>query len=246
MTAWGEDPEPMRSVPASSFRTRSPACASPSSSTANAPMQSSRTGRPFSMCFFAFMASFAVVPPATTTTRRNEPARMCEAACSRPCTGPAQKERTSLPVAPERPHSSPIAFAKLPPPLWLMSPQASSEVSMTYWMEAGSMPVRAMRLRSVYTAVAFELRFSSIACAPRFASVGCADLTQPTVLPSCTRGSAPAAISAPTAAASGAFLNRDRSAPVIAGSAPSSFTASSRKPSSSCTRSKVSAYFSRA
>ncbi len=131
MTAWGEDPDPMRSIPASSFRTRRPAAASPSRSTANAPRQSSSTGSPFSRCFFAFMASLARAPPATTTTRRNVPARMWDAACRRPCIGPAQNERVSLPVAPARPHSSPIALAKLPPPRWFASPQASSDVSMT-------------------------------------------------------------------------------------------------------------------
>ncbi|MEI3423626.1 MAG: hypothetical protein V8Q85_00640 [Christensenellales bacterium] len=45
--------------------------------------------------------------------------------------GPAQKPRVSHPVALFRPAISAAAFAKLPPPRWFISPQASSQQSIT-------------------------------------------------------------------------------------------------------------------
>ena len=93
--------------------------------------QSSRIGMPFSTWLLPFIPSLAVQPPAVTTTFLNVPALTSEAAFSSACAGPAQNPLVSDPVAFTRPAISAAALAKLPPPLWFMSPQASSAQSIT-------------------------------------------------------------------------------------------------------------------
>ncbi len=79
---------------------------------------SSMTGKPFDRAPSNFMPSLPIDPPATTTTRSSMPASIRAAATTRACTGAAQNDFTSMPLAFGRPQCSAIAFATLPPPRW--------------------------------------------------------------------------------------------------------------------------------
>ena len=131
ITACGEDP-----VPTSCFPTRSVRIigCTPSFSemiTANPPRTSSNTGRPFLTWSLAFIPSLALAPPATTRTFLYTPAFTKADAFIKACVGAAQNPLRSEPVALVNPTTSAIAFAKFPPPRWLISPHASSEHSTT-------------------------------------------------------------------------------------------------------------------
>ena len=56
------------------------------------------------------------------------------------CVGAAQNPLASDPDALTSPATYAAAFAKLPPPLWFMSPHASSAQSITYSTSAFSIP----------------------------------------------------------------------------------------------------------
>ncbi len=62
------------------------------------------------------------------------------AASTSACAGPAQNPRLSEPEAETRPAISAAALAKLQPPRWFISPQDSSQQSMTYSTSAFAMP----------------------------------------------------------------------------------------------------------
>ena len=108
--------------------------------TQNPPRQSSRIGRPFLMWSFPFIPSFAVQPPAVTATHLYAPDFTNAAASISAWVGAAQNPLASDPDALTSPATSAAAFAKLPPPLWFMSPHASSAQSITYSTSAFSIP----------------------------------------------------------------------------------------------------------
>ena len=97
--------------------------------------------------------------------------------------GAAQKPRASEPVALGRPAISAALLAKLPPPRWFMSPQASSAQSTTYSTSSLAMPAFFTAERRAMTELALLTRFSCMTWAERFTSMSWARLTQPTSWP---------------------------------------------------------------
>ena len=85
--------------------------------------------------------------------------------------GPAQKPLASDPVALTRPAISAAALAKLPPPLWFISPQASSEQSITYSTSSFDIPAFFTAYNKDKTAVALFTRFSCITSEFKFTSI---------------------------------------------------------------------------
>ena len=128
------------------------------------------------------MPSLAVQPPAVTMTVLKVPAATSEAAFRMAWAGPAQKPRTSQPVAASSPAISAAALAKLPPPRWFMSPHASSQQSMTYSMSVFSRPAFLTAYSMARTEEALDTMFSSMTWLDRLTSMSWAFLTQPTSL----------------------------------------------------------------
>ena len=117
--ACGAEPASTGMRPTASVRTIGPfEPSATSSSTAIPASTSSITGKPFDRAPSNFMPSLPSDPPATTTTRSSIPASISAAATTSACTGAAQNDFTSMPLARARPHCSAIAFATLPPPRW--------------------------------------------------------------------------------------------------------------------------------
>ena len=191
ITAWGDEPVPTVWRPTRSVRTIGFTPSFLPIIIAKPPSTSSRTGRPFFTWSFPFMPSFAVAPPATMTTFSYTPACTRADASMRAWVGAAQKPLVSEPVAFTAPAASAMDLAKLPPPRWFMSPQASSEHSITYSMHAGSILFLSSRCLKASTPEAFTTRFSNIMWELRFMSMSWAFFTQATSFPPLYMASAP-------------------------------------------------------
>ncbi len=131
ITAWGEDPVPTVCLPTKSVLITGLTPSFSEINTANAPNVSSKIGKSFLTWSLPFIPNFAEAPPATITTFLYVPAFTNDAALINEWVGAAQKPLRSEPVAFIAPDASAIALAKFPPPLWFISPQASSEHSIT-------------------------------------------------------------------------------------------------------------------
>ena len=189
ITACGDDPVPTVCLPTRSVLRNGDTPSSSETRIANPPSTSSSTGASFFIWSFAFIPSFAVAPPATTTTFLYTPAFTSDAADITECAGAAQNPLMSDPVAFTNPQLSAMALAKFPPPLWFMSPHASSEHSITYSTSAGEIPAFFIRCLAASTPDALTTRFSNITCDVRLRSTSCALFTHPTSFPSYSIGS---------------------------------------------------------
>ena len=108
--------------------------------TQNPPRQSSKIGSSFFTWSFPFIPNLAVHPPAVTATHLYAPDLTSAAASISACVGAAQNPLASDPVALDSPAISAAALAKFPPPLWFISPHASSAQSITYSTSDFSIP----------------------------------------------------------------------------------------------------------
>ena len=151
--------------------------------TAKPPSISSSTGMPFFTWSLPFMPSFAVAPPDVTATVLYAPDATSAAASTMAWAGAAQNPRQSEPVALFSPAISAALFAKLPPPRWFISPQASSEQSITYSTSSLFIPELATAVSRASTQDALYAMFSSITWADRLGSISWALITQPASLP---------------------------------------------------------------
>ena len=189
--ACGAAPAATLCLPTESRRITGSVPSSGTSSTAKLPMQFSRALRPFLTWSREFMYSLGSEPPPSTATFWRTPEATMPAAVMTAAAGPAQKPRTSKPLALPQPAISATALAMLPPPRCMVSPTASSEHSTTKSMSPGVRPLFLIRWSRASTPLALQARFSSMTWAERFSSVSWARRQQPTTAPSRYRGRAP-------------------------------------------------------